>query len=193
MSVSHTLELTQIKSERRRSFVASGQDGQTPLSTPKAASISTRSSYFPDLPGGPGSSKRVGFSELPPSSTFAIAPAGTQTPAGASTPGWTTPGTQTPGAGWMSPSGQATPGWATPKSSQARPLMFPETAYPDIGSMQTWRGVLVLVVTCGAQLMDNVFMTAVNLSLPEVQAEFGVSSSDLQWLLSAYTLSLIHI
>jgi MFS family permease len=37
--------------------------------------------------------------------------------------------------------------------------------------------------------MDNVFMTAVNLSLPEVQAEFGVSSSDLQWLLSAYTLT----
>lgn len=89
----------------------------------------------------------------------------------------------------MSPSGQATPGWATPKSSQMRPLMFPETAYPDIGSIHTWRGVMILAITCGAQLMDNVFMTAVNLSLPEVQAEFNVSSGDLQWLLSAYTLT----
>lgn len=190
MSTQTALELTPIISERRRSFlVPSSPDAQTPISTPKAASISTRSSYFPDLPGGPGSSKKVGFSDLPPTSTFASTPAGAQTPAGASTPGWTTPGTQTPGAGWMSPTGAATPGWATPKSSQLRPLMFPETAYPDIGSMQTWQGVLVLVITCLAQLMDNVFMTAVNLSLPEVQAEFGVGAGDLQWLLSAYTLT----
>ncbi|KZM27430.1 uncharacterized protein EKO05_0010716 [Ascochyta rabiei] len=185
MSTQTALELSQTTGERRRSFVATGQVDQTPLSTPKAASISARSSYFPDLAG---QGKRVGFSELPPTSSIAITPAGAQTPAGASTPGWTTPGTATP-AGWMSPSGQATPGWATPKSSQMRPLMFPEEAYPDIGSIHTWRGVLILVITCGAQLMDNVFMTAVNLSLPEVQAEFNVSSGDLQWLLSAYTLT----
>ncbi|KAF1359305.1 MFS general substrate transporter [Lizonia empirigonia] len=67
--------------------------------------------------------------------------------------------------------------------------MFPEEAYPDIGSIHTWRGVMILAITCGAQLMDNVFMTAVNLSLPEVQAEFNASSGDLQWLLSAYTLT----
>jgi MFS family permease len=67
--------------------------------------------------------------------------------------------------------------------------MFPEDAYPDIGSVHTWQGALILAITCGAQLMDNVFMTAVNLSLPEVQAEFNVSSGDLQWLLSAYTLT----
>ena len=189
MSTQTALELAQTNGERRRSFVVTGQDDQTPLPTPKAASISARSSYFPELPGGPSQGKRVGFSELPRQSSFAITPAGAQTPAGASTPGWTTPGNQTPGAGWMSPSGQATPGWATPKSSQMRPLMFPETAYPDIGSIHTWQGVLILAITCGAQLMDNVFMTAVNLSLPEVQAEFGVSSGDLQWLLSAYTLT----
>jgi hypothetical protein len=46
--------------------------------------------------------------------------------------------------------------------------------------MHTWAGVLVLMITCGAQLVDNVFMTAVNSSLPEVQAEFGVTSGDLQ-------------
>lgn len=185
MSTQTALELSQATGERRRSFVVTGQEDQTPLPTPKAASISARSSYFPDLPG---QGKRVGFSELPPNSSFAYTPAGAQTPAGASTPGWTTPGTATP-AGWMSPSGQATPGWATPKSSQMRPLMFPEEAYPDIGSIHTWRGVMILTITCGAQLMDNVFMTAVNLSLPEVQAEFNVSSGDLQWLLSAYTLT----
>ncbi|KAF2128287.1 MFS general substrate transporter [Dothidotthia symphoricarpi CBS 119687] len=67
--------------------------------------------------------------------------------------------------------------------------MFPEEAYPDVGSIHTWRGIFILSITCGAQLIDNVFMTAVNLSLPKVQDEFDVSSGDLQWLLSAYTLT----
>lgn len=87
MSTQTALELSRTPGERRRSFIVGGQDDQTPLSTPKAASISARSSYFPDLPGGPRSGKRVGFSELPPTSTFAITPGGAQTPAGASTPG----------------------------------------------------------------------------------------------------------
>lgn len=62
-------------------------------------------------------------------------------------------------------------------------------AYPDIGIIKSWRGALVLLCTCGAQMMDNVFMTSVNIALPSIQKEFGVSSSDLQWLISAYTLT----
>ncbi|KAA8575070.1 hypothetical protein MFRU_002g03150 [Monilinia fructicola] len=64
-----------------------------------------------------------------------------------------------------------------------------ETSYPDIGAVKSLRGALILLTTCGAQLMDNVFMTGVNISLPAVQKEFGAKASDLQWLISAYTLT----
>lgn len=62
-------------------------------------------------------------------------------------------------------------------------------AYPDVGTIASWRGALILLCTCGAQMMDNVFMTSVNIALPAIQQEFGVASSDLQWLISAYTLT----
>ncbi|CAJ2504079.1 Uu.00g114730.m01.CDS01 [Anthostomella pinea] len=61
--------------------------------------------------------------------------------------------------------------------------------YPDVGVIKSWRGAMILLVTCGAQLMDNIFMTSVNISLPAIQKEFDVSSADLQWLISAYTLT----
>lgn len=62
-------------------------------------------------------------------------------------------------------------------------------AYPDIGVIRSWRGALVLLCTCGAQMMDNVFMTSVNIALPTIQKEFAVGAADLQWLISAYTLT----
>lgn len=62
-------------------------------------------------------------------------------------------------------------------------------AYPEIGVIKSWRGAMILLCTCGAQLMDNVFMTSVNIALPAIQKDFDVSSSDLQWLISAYTLT----
>ena len=48
---------------------------------------------------------------------------------------------------------------------------------------------MILLVTCGSQLLDNIFMTAVNISLPAIQKEFDVKADDLQWLISAYTLT----
>ena len=62
-------------------------------------------------------------------------------------------------------------------------------AYPDVGVIASWRGFVILLCTCGAQLMDNVFMTGVNIALPAIQKDFGVGNSDLQWLISAYTLT----
>jgi MFS family permease len=46
-----------------------------------------------------------------------------------------------------------------------------------------------MTVTAGAQLLDNVYMTGVNISLPAIQKEFDISSANLQWLISAYTLT----
>jgi hypothetical protein len=60
---------------------------------------------------------------------------------------------------------------------------------PETGKLASWKGALVLLVTGGAMFMDNVFMTSTNISLAAIQEEFGVQSSDLQWMISAYTLS----
>ncbi|KAK7424094.1 hypothetical protein QQX98_000704 [Neonectria punicea] len=62
-------------------------------------------------------------------------------------------------------------------------------AYPDVGTIASTRGAVILLCTCGAQLMDNVFMTGVNIALPAIQKDFSVPSGDLQWLISAYTLT----
>lgn len=62
-------------------------------------------------------------------------------------------------------------------------------AYPDVGTLGSWRGGAILGCVCGAQLMDNIFMTGVNICLPTIQKEFGITSSELQWLISAYTLT----
>ncbi|KAK2034991.1 major facilitator superfamily transporter [Colletotrichum zoysiae] len=62
-------------------------------------------------------------------------------------------------------------------------------AYPDIGTIASFRGAVVLLCTCGAQLIDNVFMTGVNIALPAIQRDFEVKNAELQWLISAYTLT----
>lgn len=61
--------------------------------------------------------------------------------------------------------------------------------YPKLATIRSWRGALVLTITCGAQMLDNVFMTGVNISLPAIQNDFNVDHSNLQWLISAYTLT----
>ncbi|KAI7240980.1 hypothetical protein KC330_g894 [Hortaea werneckii] len=61
--------------------------------------------------------------------------------------------------------------------------------YPDVGTLNSWRGLCICIITCTAQMMDNVFMTGVNISLPAIQRDFGIDDSALQWLISAYTLT----
>lgn len=63
--------------------------------------------------------------------------------------------------------------------------MAPETH----GRLGSWRGSLILLVTSGSQFLDNVFMTSSNMALASIQEEFGVSSTNLQWMISAYTLA----
>ncbi|OKL60184.1 hypothetical protein UA08_04926 [Talaromyces atroroseus] len=64
-----------------------------------------------------------------------------------------------------------------------------DQAQPETGKLSSWRGALILLITGGAMFMDNVFMTSTNISLSAIQKEFDVESSDLQWMISAYTLS----
>ncbi|KAJ5105003.1 hypothetical protein NUU61_002350 [Penicillium alfredii] len=59
----------------------------------------------------------------------------------------------------------------------------------QFGRLASWRGSLILLVTSGSQFLDNVFMTSANIALSSIQRDFDVSSNDLQWMISAYTLT----
>ena len=48
---------------------------------------------------------------------------------------------------------------------------------------------LVLVVVCMAQFMVILDATIVNVALPSIQADLGMSDSDLQWVVNAYALT----
>lgn len=96
---------------------------------------------------------------------------------------------------YNSPLSTRPPSPTTELSRRLVPLQADESmpvvaeTYPDIGSLKSWKGIMVLIITCGSQLLDNVFMTGVNIALPAIQREFQVKSGDLQWMLSAYTLT----
>ncbi|KAJ5246868.1 hypothetical protein N7468_001851 [Penicillium chermesinum] len=62
-------------------------------------------------------------------------------------------------------------------------------ALEEVGRLASWRGALILLVTCGSQFLDNVFMTSSNMALASIQEEFDVSNTNLQWMISAYTLA----
>lgn len=59
----------------------------------------------------------------------------------------------------------------------------------EFGRLGSWKGALILLVTSGSQFLDNVFMTSSNMALASIQEEFGVSTTNLQWMISAYTLT----
>lgn len=99
--------------------------------------------------------------------------------------------TSLPSSGWTSQ--QTTPPF-TPKNELAEsPFDSQETLglekRPEFGRLASWRGALILLVTSGSQFLDNVFMTSANMALSSIQEEFDVSSGNLQWMISAYTLA----
>ena len=59
----------------------------------------------------------------------------------------------------------------------------------DTGKLASTRGVLIIAVAGVAQMLDNVSMTSVNISLPAIGKALNIESGDLQWLISGYTLT----
>src|ERR1044072_5998691 len=47
---------------------------------------------------------------------------------------------------------------------------------------------LILVLICFAQFMVILDATVVNVALPSIQADLGMSEANLQWVVNAYTL-----
>src|ERR1700733_6156957 len=58
------------------------------------------------------------------------------------------------------------------------------------GRNTAWRKRLTLLAMCIAQGMILLDITIVNIALPSVQRELHESSSELEWVISAYALSL---
>ncbi len=48
---------------------------------------------------------------------------------------------------------------------------------------------MVLLLLCGAQFLVVLDVTIVAVALPDIRASLGFSAGDLQWVLSAYTLT----
>lgn len=87
-----------------------------------------------------------------------------------------------------------TPFPETPNTAVGSPVGSEQTLVlaklPEVfGRLASWRGSLILLFTSGSQFLDNVFMTSSNMALASIQEEFEVSSSNLQWMISAYTLT----
>src|SRR6476646_6275223 len=49
------------------------------------------------------------------------------------------------------------------------------------------RGVILLAL-CGAALLINIDVTIVNVALPSLVRELGATTTNLQWVVDAYTL-----
>jgi MFS family permease len=62
--------------------------------------------------------------------------------------------------------------------------------YPPDRRNPALRRRLTLVAMCIAQGMILLDVTIVNIALPSIQRELGESSSELEWVISAYALSL---
>jgi EmrB/QacA subfamily drug resistance transporter len=70
---------------------------------------------------------------------------------------------------------------SVPQHPGAAPAPAPEPSH----GVNPW---LVLVLVCMAQFMVILDATIVNVALPSIQADLGMSDADLQWIVNAYTL-----
>ncbi|HEX3424596.1 MAG TPA: MFS transporter, partial [Acidimicrobiales bacterium] len=61
------------------------------------------------------------------------------------------------------------------------------TSTPPLAERSTHRG-LVLVALCSAALIINIDVTIVNVALPSLVRELGATTTNLQWVVDAYTL-----
>ena len=53
----------------------------------------------------------------------------------------------------------------------------------------TGRAWAVLFVLCGAIFLEGIDVSMMGVALPSIRAELGLSTSELQWIVSAYVLS----
>src|SRR5918992_4299772 len=87
---------------------------------------------------------------------------------------------------------------STPAPVSTVPAAAPVTVSPDTDSASAptnsnhfrWSPALwgALFVLCGALFLDGLDVSMVGVALPSIQADLGLSTSQLQWVVSAYVL-----
>ncbi|HXT44187.1 MAG TPA: DHA2 family efflux MFS transporter permease subunit [Pseudonocardiaceae bacterium] len=70
-----------------------------------------------------------------------------------------------------------------------RPHVFPR-ARPAVGSAATSGWGLPLAVLIAGMFMSVLDISIVNVAIPTIQNEFGVTTDDVQWVVTGYTLAL---
>jgi EmrB/QacA subfamily drug resistance transporter len=73
----------------------------------------------------------------------------------------------------------------TALSSPPTPSRADEASQPDRWDARLWGALLVL---CGALFLDGLDVSMVGVALPSIGADLGLSTSDLQWVVSGYVL-----
>ncbi|MFC7485485.1 MFS transporter [Knoellia sp. CPCC 206453] len=70
-------------------------------------------------------------------------------------------------------------------ADEAIPSAVPERTAESGWSRRMWA---MLIVLCGAMFLDALDNAMVGIAVPPIQAEFGMSTSAVQWVVSAYVL-----
>src|SRR5436190_11193410 len=63
------------------------------------------------------------------------------------------------------------------------------TAAPPPSFLATRRGRLTLALLCAVAFLDFIDASIVNVALPSIRRDLGVSVQDLQWVVSGYLLT----
>ncbi|KAJ3767142.1 major facilitator superfamily transporter [Lentinula raphanica] len=79
-----------------------------------------------------------------------------------------------------------------PPTPATEVAVFEVEEIPDhraTGKIASWRGGVILGTACFAQLVDNIWMTSINIAVPHIAEEFNLHDGSQSWLVSAYTLT----
>ncbi len=65
---------------------------------------------------------------------------------------------------------------------------MPVSPSPELDERLSRRGWGLLLVLCGAIFLEGIDVSMMGVALPSIRAELGMSTSELQWVVSAYVL-----
>ncbi|WMX47153.1 MFS transporter [Streptomyces roseicoloratus] len=77
---------------------------------------------------------------------------------------------------------------ATVTSPEISPTSSPDDTSPKTAPALTGRARLILLVLCAAQFMVSLDFSVLNVALPALGADLGLSTSALQWAVTAFAL-----
>src|SRR6266511_2662330 len=69
-----------------------------------------------------------------------------------------------------------------------RVVVSPDQA-PDVSSLQSRRGVAILLLLSLVQFMDVLDASILNIALPSIKHDLGFSQQGLQWVVNGYILT----